>query len=127
MTNPVDPPAQATTMPLHHVSLSVRDVAEALPFYTDALGFEVLPRPDFGIAGAWLSTENGVQVHLIEDPNFEPTPGPHIAFETRDIEAEAERLRTLGVVVGDVFELNGQRQAFFNDPAGNQIELNQPG
>ncbi len=115
-----------TIMPLQHVSLSVRDLAESLPFYTDALGFSELPRPDFGIPGAWLSTGNGVQIHLIEDPNFEPAPGPHVAFETPDIAAERGRLMALGVAVGDVFELNGQQQAFFNDPSGNQFELNQP-
>lgn len=119
--------AAPSMMPLQHVSLSVRNVAEALPFYTDALGFELLPRPDFGIAGAWMATGNGVQIHLIEDPNFEATPGPHVAFETTDIHAEIERLKGLGVTVGDPFELNGQHQAFFNDPSGNQFELNQPG
>ncbi|MEZ5269472.1 MAG: hypothetical protein R2789_13230 [Microthrixaceae bacterium] len=36
------------------------------------------------------------------------------------------RLRGLGVEVGDPFELNGSLQTFFNDPAGNQFELNQP-
>ena len=44
-----------------------------------------------------------------------------------DVAAEVERLRGLGVEVGDPFELNGTQQAFFHDPSGNQLELNQPG
>src|SRR4029079_15188570 len=33
---------------LHHVSLCVTDEDEAVKFYTEVFGFEVLPRPDFG-------------------------------------------------------------------------------
>jgi catechol 2,3-dioxygenase-like lactoylglutathione lyase family enzyme len=111
---------------VQHVSLSVVDVAEALTFYSDVVGFDVLPRPDFGVAGAWLVTGNGVQIHLIEDPDFEAPAGPHFALETTDIDSEVTRLRARGVDVGDAFELNGVQQAFFYDPSGNQIELNQP-
>lgn len=116
-----------TMLPVQHVSLSVTDLAAAMPFYTEALGFEMLPRPDMGLPGAWLATGNGVQIHLLEDPNFVATPGPHIGFETTDIEAEADRLASHGVEMGDIFELNGTRQVFFFDPSGNQLELNQPG
>lgn len=114
-------------LPVQHVSLSVTDFDAAIGFYTDVLGFELLPRPDFGFPGAWLSTGNGIQIHLIEDPNFVAPSGPHVAFEAADITAEVERLRGLGVEVGDPFELNGTQQAFFYDPSGNQFELNQPG
>ncbi len=118
---PTAPPKLA----VQHVSLSVSDLDAALPFYTDALGCEVLPRPDFGIPGAWLAA-GSVQIHLVEDPNFEATAGPHVAFETADIDAEVDRLSALGVAMGDVFELNGTKQVFFHDPTGNQLELNQP-
>lgn len=113
-------------MPLQHVSLSVTDFEAAIGFYTDILGFEQMDRPDFGFPGAWLKTGNGVQIHLIEDPNFVAPAGPHVAFETKDMDAELARLRSLGVEVGDDFEMNGTRQAFFYDPSGNQFELNQP-
>ena len=113
-------------LPVQHISLSVDDHDRAIGFYTDVLGFEVLPRPDFGIAGSWLVTGNGIQIHLIEDEGFVAPAGPHIAFETTDMAAEVARLRGLGVEVGDPFELNGSLQTFFNDPAGNQFELNQP-
>lgn len=113
-------------LPVQHVSLSVTDIDEALPFYRDALGLHELPRPDFGLPGAWLGSGNGVQIHLVEDADFTPVAGPHLAFETADIDAEIDRLRALGVEVGDAFELEGVHQAFFHDPTGNQFELNQP-
>lgn len=113
-------------LPVQHIALSVNDVAAALPFYTDVLGFDVLPRPDVGIPGAWLATGNGVQIHLFEDPSFVAPAGPHIAFETHDMAGEIERLRGLGVEVDDAFELNGVHQTFFRDPSNNQFELNQP-
>lgn len=112
---------------VQHVSLNVTDLDEAMAFYTGALGCEVLPRPDFGIPGAWLATGNGIQIHLIESPDFVAPAGPHVAFQTNAMDDEIARLRGLGVDVGDPFELNGQRQAFFTDPSGNQFELNQPG
>ena len=111
---------------VQHVALTVTDLEAAMAFYTEILGFDILPRPDFGVPGVWMATGNGVQIHLVEDAAFEPPSGPHLAFETADIHAEVARLRDLGVEVGDPFELFGVHQAFFHDPAGNQFELNQP-
>ena len=42
---------------IHHVNVNVRDLAVALRFYVDSLGFTVLPRPDFGRPGAPLAIE----------------------------------------------------------------------
>ena len=38
---------------VQHVALTVDDLDAALRFYS-LLGFDPLPRPDIGIAGAWL-------------------------------------------------------------------------
>ncbi len=111
---------------VQHVSLNVVDVEACIGFYTDILGLEVLPRPDFGLPGAWLDSGNGIQIHLIEDPDYDAPSGPHVAFETHDIDAEVDRLRSCGVNVSGPIELNGTRQSFFEDPSGNQFELNQP-
>ena len=113
-------------LPVQHVALSVIDLEAALEFYVEALGLAMLPRPDFGLPRAWLGSGNGVQIHLLEDPSYVAPAGPHLAFETDDMETEVERLRSIGVDVGDPFELNGVQQAFFYDPTGNQFELNQP-
>src|SRR5579862_9436094 len=47
-----------------HVAISVNDLDAARHFYCDLLGFEELPRPDFGIEGAWLRVGD-LQLHLI--------------------------------------------------------------
>jgi len=40
---------------VHHVSVNVRDVDEAIAFYVGSLGMTVrADRPDFGFGGAWL-------------------------------------------------------------------------
>lgn len=121
---------KATSRPgklhVNHSAITVNSVEASLPFYLDALGLEMLARPDFGIPGAWLRSGNGVEVHLMEDPAFTAPSGPHLAFGSDDLDGELARLRGLGIEVTEPFELNGLRQAFFHDPTGNQFEINQP-
>ena len=114
--------------PVHHVSINVPDMAAAEPFYTEVLGMTELPRPDFGFEGRWLLSPGGGEVHLIEVENWEAPEGQHWAFKVDDIEAAVAELRDRGVEVGDPKPVPGTaaRQAFFFDPAGNMIELNQP-
>lgn len=112
---------------LHHVSINVADVERSTAFYVDVLGMEPLPRPDFGFAGAWLGFGGGRQVHLIEAAVPEDR-GQHFAFQVDDIDAAVAALRASGtdvrgpVPVGDT----SARQAFFHDPDGNRLELNEP-
>jgi catechol 2,3-dioxygenase-like lactoylglutathione lyase family enzyme len=110
---------------LHHVSLCVTDEDEAVKFYTEVFGFEVLPRPDFGFGGYWLDTGRG-QVHLIQADNV-PQGGHHFAVQVEDIDAVVDMMRTKGVKVEPVPHMKGAgRQAFLHDPSGNLIELNEP-
>lgn len=114
---------------IHHATVVVDDLATALAFYTEVLGLTALPRPDFGIPGAWLDAGNGDQVHLIELAGHPPaSPAQHFAFEVDDLDAIAAELATKGVEV----KISGRRlegagyQGTVQDPAGNTIELNQP-
>ena len=112
---------------VHHVSINVDDVDAALAFYVSTLGLTERPdRPDFGFPGAWLDA-GGQQVHLIGgDPP--PGLGQHFALHVEDIDATITELRGKGIKVSDPFPVGSSaaRQAFLNDPAGNQIELHQP-
>jgi len=110
---------------VHHVSINVDHVDECVAFYVDKLGFEQLARPDFGFGGAWLQM-GPQQLHLIELP-VPVGRGPHFALQVADIREAIDLLTSRGVVVGEPSSIDGVcLQAFFHDPSGNQIELNQP-
>ncbi len=111
---------------VHHVSINVRDAAEAIAFYTDVLGLRQRPdRPDFAFAGAWLDI-GGQQVHLIEAAVPDDT-GQHFAIQVADIDGAVADLRAQGIEVGDPKPVGTARQSFLHDPSGNTIELHEPG
>ena len=66
-----------------HVNLMVDDLDAALAFYTEVMGFELLPRPDFGefARGAWLG-HGAAQIHLSVVDEMVPRKGfaPHLAL-----------------------------------------------
>lgn len=110
---------------VHHVSVCVDDVDAARRFYVDVMGFhERGDRPDFGFPGAWLDAGDQ-QLHLLQAPFVEN--GGHFAVRVDDLDAWCAHLDELGVKYGRAPYFPGAgRQAFLRDPAGNQIELNQP-
>ena len=113
------------TIAVHHVSINVDDVDEALRFYVDVLGLSPRgDRPDLGIGGAWLDV-GGQQVHLIGAP-APPNVGQHFALQVADIDASVAELRAQGIAVTDPMVIGTGRQAFLEDPSGNAVELHQP-
>ena len=111
---------------VHHVSVNVHDSEETGRFYLEVLGMEQLPRPDFGFPGMWLRC-GGQQIHLIQIDGHKAPEGQHFALRVDDIEAATEELSGKGIEVSPISQLPGGRQCFIHDPAGNLIELNQPG
>ena len=110
---------------VHHVSINVTATEAARDYSVDVLGFTELARPEFGFPGAWLQIGQQ-QLHLLELPMPEHK-GQHFALAVDDIDSAVALLRKQGVEVGDPSEIKGVcRQAFLFDPAGNQVELNQP-
>ena len=84
-----------------------------------------LDRPDLGFPGAWL-TIGDQQLHLLQLPVPE-AKGQHFAVRVDDIRAAVATIRAKGVEIGEPRPLADVcLQAFFNDPAGNSVELNQP-
>ena len=111
---------------LHHVSINVDDVDASLAFSVDALGLEVrTDRPDLGFAGAWLDV-GGQQVHLIEAAP-PPDRGQHFALSVDDLASVVAELRGRGLQVSEPRLVGTGLQAFLSDPAGNVVELQQPG
>lgn len=114
---------------LNHVSFAVRDLDRSLRFYRDLLGLAPLPRPDFGVPGAWLEVGDG-QIHLIQVPegaDVGTTPGAvspmagHTAFHVTDYDATLAALRSAGLEVMETSASNGQM--WVQDPDGHVIEL----
>jgi glyoxylase I family protein len=125
----------ATVSGYSHVAISVTDLDAARDFYCDVLGFEELPRPDFGFPGLWLRVGT-LQLHLgVADEPPSPGPGfPHFALyvpsERFDGTIEAVRAagaKMLGEPSTRVDFGTTVHAAFITDPSGNVIELTDVG
>lgn len=108
------------------MSINVDDVEVSLKFYVGVLGLKVRPdRPNFSFGGAWLDA-GGQQIHLIE-ADVPPSLGQHFALAVTDLDQVVTELRGLGVSVTDPVKVGTGRQSFLQDPAGNRLELQEPG
>jgi catechol 2,3-dioxygenase-like lactoylglutathione lyase family enzyme len=99
----------------------VRDLAAGRDFYTRILGFaETAYDAETGFA----ELERGeMKIGLTEN---EPGIEGVASIDVRDVRAEAERLRALGLEVGTVLELHGaMRLCDVYDPDGNRLQLQQ--
>ncbi len=109
---------------IHHVNVTVGDVAEARAFYVGKLSMtERTDRPDFPFDGAWLNV-GGQQVHLVVGTPRTPDRD-HFAVQVADLDAACEAVRAMGVDVSEPRGVGSARQSFLRDPWGNLIELQQ--
>ena len=118
-------------------SVMVDDQAKALKFYTEVLGF--LPKRDIPMGGArWLtvvSPDDPDGVELVLEPlGFPPAKIYQkalfdagiaaTAFAVRDVRAEQDRLKALGVVFSlPPTQMGPTTQAVFEDTCGNRIQI----
>jgi catechol 2,3-dioxygenase-like lactoylglutathione lyase family enzyme len=113
----------------------VDDVAAAVEFYTEMLGFEVLTN----FPPAFADVARGRLRLLLSGPLSSAgrpmpdgaTPGPggwnRIHLIVEDIEAESARLRAAGATFrNEILSGPGGQQVLIQDPSGNVIELFQP-
>jgi catechol 2,3-dioxygenase-like lactoylglutathione lyase family enzyme len=120
-----------------NVRYIVRDVDEAIGFYRDRLGFEVVmhPAPPFAIIARddlrlLLSAPNpggGGGQTLADGRVPEPGGWNRISLQVDDLAGEVERLRAAAVVLrSDIVHGVGGDQVIADDPSGNPVELFQP-
>jgi catechol 2,3-dioxygenase-like lactoylglutathione lyase family enzyme len=137
------------TTGLHHVRLTVTDLARSRDFYRDVLGFEVAAQspgdpadpqvradPEQLYGGVVFAT-NGILFGLrpVADPgdrfDSERVGLDHLSFTVpsrADLEEAARRLAERGVPHGEVRDLAGFGIAIlsFSDPDGVHLELTAP-
>jgi len=116
----------------------VDDVDTAIAFYRDLLGFEVVMHPappfamlDRGDLRLLLSAPGGGPGGGAAMPDGRlPEPGGWNRFqlEVADLDAEVDRLRGAGATFrNEIVDGVGGRQILVDDPAGNCVELFEPG
>ena len=116
----------------------VDDVDDAVAFYTELLGFEVVirPAPPFAMLARGdlrllLSAPGGGPGGGAAMPDGRlPEPGGWNRFqiEVTDLDAEVEALRGAGATFrNEIVSGVGGRQILVDDPAGNCVELFEPG
>ena len=127
-------------MQLKFISMMVNDQEKALKFYTEVLGFTKMADIPLG-EYRWLTvvSPDGIEgVELVLEPlAFEPSrihqkalfdAGiPANALITNNIQAEVNRLKSLGVVFhGEPTAQGPITSVIFEDTCGNLINLVQP-
>jgi catechol 2,3-dioxygenase-like lactoylglutathione lyase family enzyme len=116
---------------INHVSINARDLQESVDFYVELLGAELIPTPNFGLPVQWLALGR-TQLHLFER-DLEPTSHHHFGITVEDLEPVYRAAERRGAFDRDSFrnhlvELPGDVvQLYLRDPAGNLIEIDQPG
>ena len=122
---------------LNHAVLYVRDVARSVEFYTQALGFRVVPMAPDGFAGAaFLQAPASTNDHDLGLFEIGSTAGPstagrasvglyHLAWEV-DTLAELERLAQVlserGALVGAT-DHGTTKSLYGHDPDGLEFEI----
>ena len=115
-----------TARRIEHVQLVVPigQTDAARKFYLGVLGFEEVPMPESfaGIVIGFWCVNNGVMVHIGEDPETKRTKA-HPAFEIDDVPAVRKYLEGLGIRTRDEPLIPDRRRFSFLDPFGNRIEF----
>jgi predicted enzyme related to lactoylglutathione lyase len=121
-------------------SVLVDDQEKALRFYTEVLGFQKKQDIPVG-AFRWItvvSPEGRDDLELALEPNANPAAKafqkamleqgiPLTSFESRDLVADAARLKAAGVAfVREPAQTGPVMTAVFTDTCGNLIQIHQP-
>jgi catechol 2,3-dioxygenase-like lactoylglutathione lyase family enzyme len=113
---------------ISQVSMRALDLERAIAFYRDILGLDLLSEHEgmaFVLAGS-------MRIMLAIPPSAEfDHPGSVLYFDSRDIEADCDALRALGVeILREPFVVHSEDShefwlAFFLDSEGNTLGLSQ--
>ena len=119
---------------LAHVAIKVTDLDRSLDFYINRLGFPEMLRLNKDDGSTWL-----VYLRITDDHYLEVFPGAendrapgcdangmnYMCLAVEDIDAVVQRIEAAGIALLLPLKLavDGNRQAWIEDPDGNRIEL----
>ncbi|HXE64219.1 MAG TPA: VOC family protein [Bryobacteraceae bacterium] len=116
---------------IEHVAISSPNPEKLAQWYVDHLDFQI----NYSYAGNYfVKAKNGGMLEIIPAANSLSTPQVlannkdagfrHLAILVDDFDAGVANLRAKGVsMVGEPYETQGNRLAFFNDADGNLVHL----
>lgn len=119
---------------LAHVAIKVTDLDRSLDFYVNRLGFPEMMRLNNEDGSTWL-----VYLRITDDQYLEVFPGAetdrapgwnangmnHMCLAVEDIDAVVKRIEdaSIALLLPLKLAVDGNRQAWIEDPDGNRIEL----
>lgn len=118
-------------MAFAHITMVTRDVRATSRFFELTLGWRPIDRPDnIATRAAWLEIAAGQEVHLLERPDFAPSPfeseyGRHLAvtFPRAGFDGLQARLLEQGAEVIHAERPTPFARFFFRGPDGYVFEV----
>ncbi|PYT25540.1 MAG: hypothetical protein DMG58_23940 [Acidobacteria bacterium] len=119
--------AVAPALAFNHAMIYVRELAPALHFYADLLGFKVIEVYPQAYARLQSAPGQGTLALHIIDPGKTMPPGDGIRlyFETRDLEKVCKNLEAAGTAIKQPPKIMpwGWKHAYLDDPDGHEVSL----
>ncbi|MGF1582308.1 MAG: VOC family protein [Gemmataceae bacterium] len=118
-------------MKFAHFTLATRELPKTREFLAKTLGCKIIERPNnIPYPAAWLEIGPGQEIHLLELPDFEPSPfegeyGRHIAltYPKNELDALKKRLNEAGVELITPHRETPFERFFFQDHNGYVFEI----
>ena len=111
---------------LDHVAVDVKDLDEALQFYTGVLGLKEQGTPDNVKAQGvmWLEWPDGTVFHIVQSEGMSPSILGHLAVFVEDADAWKEYISAKGVEIeSPKVQVYNAKRFFLRDPSGNRFEF----
>ena len=114
---------------LKHFSIHAQDLGDAVRFYSEVLGLEPIPTPNFGYPVQWLQVGDR-QLHIFQRDTDAPRYH-HLALNVDDFESVYRKAAELGIIEREQGGAcrqfpDGAVQMYIRDPAGNRVEIDWP-
>jgi catechol 2,3-dioxygenase-like lactoylglutathione lyase family enzyme len=122
---------RSNAVALAHITLATRDATRSAAFFHAVMGWTPIGRPNNNaMPTSWLEIAPGQELHLVEVPDFEPSPfeqeyGRHIAVSVprASFASLQQRLVSHGCEIIEPLRDTPFARFFFRDPNGYLFEV----